>query len=149
MYIYSIFGLGKSMGTDNFSIPGVELFNAVLRNIHFLINLDQWLPLEAIPNSVALVSLIIQAIYLLARFNFTSPVWCLGIGFALLLPFLGRAVLEDVHAYTRVMLPLTLSFNLLLADNRANMSKRAFAFWFAMGNLGLTGAVIQVTAALF
>ena len=149
LYVYTILGWGKSLGTENFSFPGVELFHAVLNNMVFLINLDQWLPLEAIPNSFALVSLIIQAMYLITRVNYKSPVWCLGIGFAVLLPFLGRAVLEDVHAYTRVMLPLTLAFNLLLAENRVFMSKNAFAFWFALGNLGLTGAVIQVTAALF
>lgn len=149
IYKYTIFGWDKSMGTDNFSIPGVALYHAVIENILFLVNLDHWLPLEAIPNSFALISLIVQAVYLFVKSNHKSAVWCLGIGFALLLPFLGRAVLEDVHAYTRVMLPLTLAFNLLLAENRVFMSKNAFTLWFALGNLGLSGAVIQVTAALF
>jgi hypothetical protein len=149
MYVYSIFGWGQSIGTGNFSIPGAELYLAVVRNMIFLINLDQWLPLEAIPHSFALVSLILQAIYLITRINVKSPFWCMGIGFAILLPFLGRAVLEDVHAYTRVMLPLTLAFNVLLAENRTQMSARSFVFWFTAGNIGLTGAVIQVTAALF
>jgi hypothetical protein len=60
----------------------------------------------------------VQAFYLFFHPDFDHPIWLMGIGFTFLLFCLGNSVLVEQLAYTRAVLPLTISFNLLLLDQK-------------------------------
>jgi len=83
-----------------------------------------------IGSALALIALSTQAIFLLSRIQAGSLWWRVGFVNALLMLVIGVDVWAgDPGAATRVLLPMTLSFNLLLPRTRA--------FWplFAAGNL--------------
>jgi hypothetical protein len=70
----------------------------------------------------AVVSLALQAGFLLLRPRPRDAVWRVGAAFALLWCFLGEAVWEGgLSAAPRVLLPLTLAFNLLVPGTRAGL----------------------------
>ena len=78
----------------------------------------------------ALVSLTVQAGYLVARAEPRNPWWRLGIAYAALLVSISVPVWEgDPGAATRTILPMTLAFNMLLP------STRSFWPWLLAGNL--------------
>jgi hypothetical protein len=78
----------------------------------------------------ALLSLTVQAVYLVLRARPRDAWWRLGIAYAVLLVSVTPAVWEgDPGAATRSLLPLTLAFNLLLP------STRSFWAWLLAGNL--------------
>ncbi|MGH9370924.1 MAG: hypothetical protein ACRD15_05280, partial [Vicinamibacterales bacterium] len=82
-----------------------------------------------------MLSLAVQAIYLIVRREYPAPWWRVAVGYALLMLTLDR-VLANPHtgAITRVLLPLTVGFNVLLA--REPRTTR-FWPWFVAGNLHL------------
>ena len=86
-----------------------------------------------------LFALAAQAAYLLVRREYRTPWWRVAAGYAVLLLLLDRT-LADPHtgAITRVLLPLTVGFNVLLATE-----PRAARFWpwFVVGNLHLLPAM--------
>lgn len=78
------------------------------------------------------VALTAQAVVLAARRNWSSPWWRLGAAYALFGLVLGPAVWEGhPGAVTRVLLPMTIAFNVLLPESRL--------FWplWILGNLSL------------
>ena len=85
-----------------------------------------------------LLALAVQAGYLLVHREYHAPWWRVAAGYAVLMLLLDRT-LSDPHtgAITRVLLPLTVGFNVLLATER-----RAGRFWpwFVAGNLHLLPA---------
>lgn len=84
--------------------------------------------------------LMIQAIYLLLHCNSRSPVWNAGIGFVLLFLFLGPNVWGEQYAYSRVLLPLTVSFNFLIHKNN---TIKWYGAWYIAGNLGMTWMCLE------
>ncbi len=60
--------------------------------------------------------------------------WRFGIGFACLAMVIGPWVWATQSAYSRCLLPLTVSFNVLLAQS--SMSRPAHRKWWLAGNLG-------------
>ncbi len=65
--------------------------------------------------TLALVSIVVQAAYVLARADWKNRWWRLGAAYVALFPFLGRPLWEGQPGTAmRVMLPLTLAFNVLL-----------------------------------
>lgn len=79
---------------------------------------------------VALLSLTVQAVYLVLRASPRNPWWRLGITYAVLMVSIAFAVWEgDPGAATRTILPMTLAFNMLLP------STRSFWPWLIAGNL--------------
>lgn len=84
---------------------------------------------------IAVPGLFLQAATLLVFRRTSEPWWRIGIVYAALLVFLGPWVWSGYWAACRVVLPLTLAFNLLLPAHRA--------FWplFLAGNLPLLHAV--------
>ena len=84
-----------------------------------------------------LISLAAQAIYLLVRREYTMPWWRVAVVYAVLMLFLDRAVADpNAGAITRVLLPMTVGFNVLLASETR---WTRFWPWFAVGNLHLLG----------
>jgi hypothetical protein len=92
-----------------------------------------WLPFGVVS------SVIVQAVYVLVRRDYRSEWWRVAVPYVALLLLLDRT-LVDPHtgAITRVLLPLTVAFNILLA--RESRPVR-FWPWFVAGNLHLLWAV--------
>jgi hypothetical protein len=86
------------------------------------------------------LSLAAQSVYLIAKPRIASDIWRFGIGFVLLGFFLGDAVWVEVFAYSRVLLPLTFSFNLLL--HKYESGKR-FVVWHIIGNSGMCWSALN------
>jgi hypothetical protein len=149
LYIASIYGWEKFWGLSNFSYPGEALYFAIKRDIQNLKKIRSYLPFEFIFHCLALLSLCVQMFFMFAYRKIQSYIWRFGIGFALLLPFLGKAVLADVHAFSRVVLPLTLAFNLLLFEISKEKRSWVFIIWYTLGNIGLIGTAIEIFGYVF
>ncbi len=94
---------------------------------------DRWLALTTL---LAHVALTVQAAYLLLRRQPGERGWRLGMVYVGLLLLLGPAVWQGhPGAATRVLLPLTLAFNLLA------VAARAGAGWLVAGNLSVLAGV--------
>jgi hypothetical protein len=85
-----------------------------------------------------LISLAVQALYLIVRRNYAAPWWRIGIVYAVLMVLLDRSLADPLTgAITRVLLPMTVGFNVQLASEER---WTRFWPWFAIGNLHLLGA---------
>jgi hypothetical protein len=135
-YLWSIYRSTIFADTDQL-MPGTGL----LRSWRKLL-------LQDVPNSGLLsvqglwlgmlFSLVVQAIYLLVRREYASPWWRVALAYAVLMVLLERALADPLTgAITRVLLPLTVGFNVLLAGERRGSR---FWPWFAAGNLHLPAA---------
>ncbi len=82
-------------------------------------------------------SILVQAVYVLRRLDWRSEYWRFGAGFAVLPFFVAFAVWETQTAFSRVLLPLTLAFNLHLFSIREKLKSKKFNWWFWLGNAGL------------
>ena len=81
-------------------------------------------------------ALTVQLLYLIVSPAWREPWWRLAAGFGLLMLVVNDAVWEgSPGAATRVLLPLTFGFNVLLARQ-----PRGFWWWFVCGNLHLLPA---------
>ena len=86
-----------------------------------------------------LIALAAQAVYLIVRRNYAAPWWRVGVIYAALMLVLDRTLADPLTgAITRVLLPMTVGFNIQLASE-ARWTR--FWPWFAIGNLHLLGAV--------
>jgi hypothetical protein len=86
-----------------------------------------------------LLSLAVQAVYLAVRRDVARPWWRVAAAYAVMMVFLHPTLVDPVTgAITRVMLPLTVGFNVLLASERR---PARFWPWFVAGNLHLIPAV--------
>jgi hypothetical protein len=94
--------------------------------------------LRSVPkfDALVLVGLAAQALFLALRPARRDPWWRLGAGYAVLMVFLGPGVWEGYPtAAARVLLPMTLAFNVLVPRGRR---------WLALlllGNLGAVGSL--------
>ena len=95
------------------------------------------------PGSAHLVSLLViagltvQGVYVATRRDRGAPWWRLSIMYLVLMCLVHWVVWDGFPgAVTRVLLPLTVGFNVLLASQ----PPRAFWAWFALGNLQLVDA---------
>jgi hypothetical protein len=130
-YVQLHLGSGSVLGVKNFDFPFVALVQHLWlagRSLSVSFNFYN------LSEILAPVSLIIQVVYFLKKFRFDSPLWRMGIVFAVLFIFLGSANWVQQSNYTRQFLPLSMAFNLLL--NRSD--EKHFGWWFVLGNMGLT-----------
>jgi hypothetical protein len=89
---------------------------------------------------LTLIAVTVQAVYVLARIDWKNPWWRLGVAYAALMLLLGRPLWEGEPATAlRVLLPLTLAFNVLLRE-----CTRADRFWplFVGGNLTVVPGLV-------
>lgn len=136
VYIYAQFPSGTGAGTRNFALPLADVLPALKAAGQDLLRLGRGVAIHRVFYLLSLPSLVVQASYLLLRPRWGDRAWFLGWGFALLLLVLGSNVLADAHAYSRVLLPLTFAFNLLI--HRYEQGWR-YALWLFLGNIGMTG----------
>jgi hypothetical protein len=86
-----------------------------------------------------LASLAVQGIYLAVRREFRQPWWRVAAAYAVMMAFLHPTLVDPLTgAITRVMLPLTVGFNILLASEPRSLR---FWAWFIAGNLHLIAAL--------
>lgn len=91
------------------------------------------------PSALVLISLTVQAAGLLLRPNIRSPLWCTGAVFAVLMLLVSDHVWGgEPGATPRVVLPMTLAFNLTLPRGRA------FWPWWLAGNLAVIPGVMAL-----
>jgi hypothetical protein len=125
----------------NFQFPGA----AIIHRLGLA-----WSELISVPNDrrafllLAPLCLIVQAIYLWRFPLRNSALWWSGIGFTALLFILGPQVWVGNMAAPRVLLPMTIAFNVLLAIQRP----ARFWLWFVAGNVGLLWGLRKLTIDL-
>ena len=117
-YVRSVFPPVGASDAANFASP----FSGYLSKWEFTIAQLQssgWWGSWARFNLAALVSLTVQAGFLLARREWGSPWWRAGAAYCALLPFLSYPVWEgDPGAIMRVVLPMSVAFNILVVRSR-------------------------------
>jgi len=138
MYVQVNMKAGDNAGVNNFAFPLAALVNKFWKAAHDFVGVFLYAPVHLQAyfafEILAPLSLVVQAIYLLAKPRIDDQVWRLGIGFALLLCLLGNSIWVEQNGYCRTLLPLTFSFNLLL--HKHELGTR-FAAWYVAGNVGL------------
>ena len=125
----------------NFQLPG----SAMLQR--FVVS---WADFLEKPNDRRLfmlltpICLIVQAVYFWRYRRFDSALWWSGIGFTVLLFIIGEQMWVGSLAAPRVVLPMTIAFNVLLAKQ---LPPR-FWIWFVAGNAGLLWGLRKLTIDL-
>ena len=118
-------------GWANFTLPLAGYAEKIATTIVDLYYLDD--ALLAWTTFLAVVGLTVQAVFIVSRWcQFNDAWWRIGAAYTALMAMIGTAVWEGYPgACTRVLLPLSLAFNLL-----AHRTRAAFA-WLILGNLGV------------
>jgi hypothetical protein len=152
IYVSIVFPKETISGLNVFALPflGISLkvknaFNLAL-NSSFTLSSWPLFQIFYIYDFICPLSFLVQSVYLLRTPRFESNIWRMGIGFCLLLFFLGHSVWNDQYAYSRVLLPLTYSFNFLIHENE---KKLTYAMWFVLGNIGLSWGLVDTTYNFF
>jgi hypothetical protein len=118
LYVRSVFPPLAASDAANFGAP----FSGYLSKWEFTLTRLQasgWWGSWARFNLAALVSLTVQAAFLLARREWGSAWWRAGVPYALLMPLLSYSIWEgDPGAIVRVVLPMSVAFNVLVVRSR-------------------------------
>ncbi|HTM24926.1 MAG TPA: hypothetical protein VL225_07015 [Vicinamibacterales bacterium] len=86
-----------------------------------------------------MLPLLVQGAYLVSRPRVQAPWWRVAIGYAVLMLVLDRVLWDPATAaMTRVMLPMTVGFNVLLLRETG---PKSFWAWFLGWNLHLVPGV--------
>lgn len=106
---------GATTGERNFGLPLSAYGAKWLTSLHELRpgDPDTW------TSALTLIALTTQALYLAATREWRHPWWRVGAGYAVLMLVVGPAVWDGIPgAITRVVLPMTLAFNILVPRHR-------------------------------
>lgn len=137
-YLRSVLGPTEP-GLGNFTLPVVgwaEKWGEALRRLQH--EPDHYLALTSL---LAHLALTVQVVFIAWRRKPRDGWWRLGAAYGALMLLLGTAVWEGhPGAATRVLLPLTLAFNVLA------VAARASAGWFVAGNLSVLSGVLVLWA---
>lgn len=141
-YVFWRMPTGTATNVGNFALPGLAWWEKAQAGLAMVANAERGEPVDRLLRYLieltAPLSLAVQATYLLGRWRPSEPLWGFGVGFAALVFLIGPTVWAEFIAYTRVLLPLTIAFNLLLLRHQ---TKRSFWPWFIAGNCGLVGGL--------
>ena len=134
-YLRSIYRSTTLKGTDSFVLLGTGLASSWADALSLLTTRF----FEALGPACIIVAIAVQALFVFIRRDYASPWWRIAFAYAVMLLFLDP-VLANPHtgAITRVMLPLTAGFNVLLAKEPR---PTRFWPWFLVGNLHLVPAL--------
>jgi hypothetical protein len=132
-YLRSIYRSTALAGTSQLVLPGTAIAD-IWRGA--LVGVMRDGPFSGAGLSFSLLfALAVQAVYLFTRRNYAAPWWRVGVAYAVLMLLLDRVLANPATgAITRVLLPMTIGFNVLLASE-PRVSR--FWPWFAAGNLHL------------
>lgn len=136
-YLRSIYRSTIFAGTDTLMAPGTALTARWMQTLG-AVRAGGLFSGEGLALAL-LSSMVVQAVYVLLRRKYSDPWWRVAVPYVVLMLLLDR-VLADPHtgAITRILLPLTVGFNILLAtESRPGR----FWSWFAAGNLHLLSAL--------
>ncbi|GEM_PF-3837001 len=137
-------------GSGNFSFPLSGFLYKLADSVHGIqagVSNREWVILPyLIFELICPVSLLVQSVYLLFNWNLSCNAWKAGIGFVALFCFLGPSVWAGQYAYARMMLPLTVSFNLMIARQKQSP---AFWIWFGAGNAGMAEMCLETLYRFF
>ena len=133
-YLRSIYRSTTLKGTDSFVLLGTGLASSWGDALSMLTTRF----FEALGPACIIVSIAVQALFVFIRRDYAAPWWRIAFVYAVMLLFLDP-VLANPHtgAITRVMLPLTVGFNVLLAREPRPAT---FWSWFVAGNIHLLPA---------
>jgi hypothetical protein len=142
-YLWSIYRTTSMAGSNQLTAPVVAYIGTWRINIAMLAEpAFGWLPLR--PLLVA-ASLSTQAVFLIRSRACGNPWWRLALAFTGLMLIAGSEVWRGFPgAITRVVLPLTFGFNVLLASRAPRDSSWSFWAWYVLGNLHLIPAYFIV-----
>jgi hypothetical protein len=90
---------------------------------------------------LAVLGLLVQAVYLIRWPRFEAATWRVGAGFVLLVPLLSDGIWGEQYAFCRALLPMTAAFNLTVHSCETG---RRYVIWFVAGNLGLSWMWLRV-----
>jgi hypothetical protein len=129
-YLYSIYRSTIFAGADQLTLPGRGLAFATSGIARALRAKG---PFTAAGLQACLVlALVVQAGYLLVRMEVRQRWWRIGAGYLALMLVMNDVLWDPATgAMTRVVLPMTVGFNVLLAQERRGW----FWPWFILGNL--------------
>lgn len=123
-------------GWANFTLPLAGYAEKIATTLVDLFYLDD--ALLAWTTFLAVVGLTVQALFIVSRWRYFDKAWWrIGAAYTALMAMIGTAVWEGYPgACTRVLLPLTLAFNLLALRTRAALA------WLILGNLGVGAGLL-------
>ena len=142
-YVQVMMGDTVNVGSGNFGWPAWEMVHKLDGAIRDLFSGSHGSVRRLAHDAFEVLcplSLCVQAGYLFIRPRLREPAWRLGIGFAILLLVLGSSVWSDQNAYSRVLLPLTIAFNLLIHQYEQG---RAYRAWYIAGNTGMAWMLLR------
>jgi hypothetical protein len=136
-YLRSIYRSTTLVGTNQLMWPGTGLakpWSQTLRGV----TANGVMSSDALALCI-LLSLGAQALYVFVQRGYEEPWWRVGVAYAVLMLLLDHVLANPVTgAITRVLLPMTIAFNILLARRDA---PRHFWPWMLLGNLHLVPAL--------
>ena len=125
-------GHGDDIGARNFSGPFMGLAHKLQHTLSSISR--EGYPYHSVAklDLLVVVGLLAQFIFFASRVRWSSPWWRVGASYAVLMIFLGDAVWENYpSAAARVLLPMTLAFNILVPR------RRLWPILLVVGNLGV------------
>lgn len=126
-------------GWGNFAPPFTAFLQKLASGVGESLHPDRDHRLLTWASFLATLGLATQAAFILSRWRLQDPWWRTGLGSVGLMVFLGTAVWHGFPgAATRVLLPLTLAFNVLAVRRRAALA------WLIVGNLAVGSGLLML-----
>ena len=141
-YVQVMMGSADSAGSGQFSWPFWGVLHKLGLGVEELLSGPRGMGV-LVRNAFEVLcplSLCAQAAYLFIHPRVRMPAWRLGIGFAALLVVLGPSIWVEQYGYCRVLLPLTMAFNLVIHQHEQG---RAYCAWYAAGNTGMAWMLLK------
>jgi hypothetical protein len=136
-FLRAIYRSTTLAGTDTFVFPGAGIVESWRAAFSALVPASDGL--RDATSAFILCGICVQAVFVLVKHReYSAPWWRVAFGFTAMLLILDRAIVDPHNGgITRVMLPLTVGFNVLLARE---LRPARFWPWFLAGNLHLIPA---------
>jgi hypothetical protein len=142
LYVHLKLHSGAELGRYNFASPFAGISDKLIEAVFQVFAAgDRRGQFRLLFELICPLSLLVQSIYLLAMPRLNSPIWRMGAGFAVLLFFLGSGIWVEQYAYSRVLLPLTFSFNFLVHQYERGAR---FKVWYVLGNIGMSWMCLRI-----